>query len=419
MAENEISNQKIQAFASVTGVAEERAKFYLEASNGDLEVAIGSYFENSEVASNNESGSTRLNQHSHEDDDDDDNDEADRAEFAKYMSSFKESNASKAPKESSLKNSDTSRSRIHTLASMREDRDDGESHGHDEDDDSEEDKGQAYYAGGSETSGQQIIGPAKKSRNPENVIKDLFRKAKESGAQEVDGNIQHGATSSSTAYGTGYRLGTGKEPTEIIKGPDRPKPPRVNILKLWKNGFSVDDGDLRSYDDPQNKEFLDSIKRGIPPRELLQEAEGAEVHLDMQDHRDSDFEPPKNKQQKYKLYNDGYKLGSTSTAPITTNTTLSEKVTNEQAAIAQLGLDESRPVTQIQIRLSDGSRVVVKANQTHTITDLRRFINTSRPEYNQRSYALMTSFPNRELTNNEQTLQEAGLLNAVIMQKLA
>ena len=45
------------------------------------------------------------------------------------------------------------------------------------DDEDDEEKGQAFYAGGSETSGQQILGPPK--RNPEKIITDLFAKAKE------------------------------------------------------------------------------------------------------------------------------------------------------------------------------------------------------------------------------------------------
>ena len=34
------------------------------------------------------------------------------------------------------------------------------------------------------------------------------------------------------------------------------------MLKLWKNGFSVDDGPLRDFKDEQNREFLDSISKG-------------------------------------------------------------------------------------------------------------------------------------------------------------
>ena len=34
------------------------------------------------------------------------------------------------------------------------------------------------------------------------------------------------------------------------------------VLKLWKDGFSVDDGPLRDFQDPANQQFLDSIKSG-------------------------------------------------------------------------------------------------------------------------------------------------------------
>ncbi len=47
----------------------------------------------------------------------------------------------------------------------------------DDGEEGEEERGQAFYAGGSSTSGQQILGPKKK--NPESIIKDLFEKAKE------------------------------------------------------------------------------------------------------------------------------------------------------------------------------------------------------------------------------------------------
>lgn len=34
------------------------------------------------------------------------------------------------------------------------------------------------------------------------------------------------------------------------------------LLKLWSNGFSLDDGELRPYNDPVNAQFLESVKRG-------------------------------------------------------------------------------------------------------------------------------------------------------------
>lgn len=121
---------------------------------------------------------------------------------------------------------------------------------------------------------------------------------------------------------------------------------------MWKNGFNVDDGQLRSYDDPKNKEFLDSIQRGELPQELVRLAEGGEVHLDMQDHRDEEFVPPKNK---YVLYNEGYKLGGT-TPSVVSNSSPNDQENNEKQAKQELALDESQPTTQIQVRLSNGSR---------------------------------------------------------------
>ncbi len=150
---------------------------------------------------------------------------------------------------------------------------------------------------------------------------------------------------------------------------------KTSILKLWKNGFNIDDGELRSYEDPKNKNFLASIQRGELPRELVNQAQGGEVHLDMQDHREEEFVPPK---QPYKLYNtEGYKLGDTASAvqPVVSNASADDKAKNEETAKRALALDASKPTTQVQIRMSDGSRLVVKLNLTHTLNDLRAYIN--------------------------------------------
>jgi hypothetical protein len=33
-------------------------------------------------------------------------------------------------------------------------------------------------------------------------------------------------------------------------------------LKLWKEGFSINNGAVREYADPANREFLESVRRG-------------------------------------------------------------------------------------------------------------------------------------------------------------
>lgn len=64
-------------------------------------------------------------------------------------------------------------------------------------------------------------------------------------------------------------------------------------LKLWKDGFTLNDSELRLYTDPENREFLDTIKRGEIPAEIRQEIQSTEAWLDMEDHRHETYVPPK------------------------------------------------------------------------------------------------------------------------------
>lgn len=61
---------------------------------------------------------------------------------------------------------------------------------------------------------------------------------------------------------------------------------------------------------------------------------------------------------------------------MTMPTDLADQTANELQARQQLNLDESRPVTTLQIRLADGSSVKAQFNLTHTINDLRQYIVT-------------------------------------------
>ncbi len=70
--------------------------------------------------------------------------------------------------------------------------------------------GQAFYAGGSERSGQQIIGPPK-SRGDDNNVKKVFDAARKQGAREADDDDQSNSSVRSKNEkpfaGVGYSLG--------------------------------------------------------------------------------------------------------------------------------------------------------------------------------------------------------------------
>lgn len=71
----------------------------------------------------------------------------------------------------------------------------------------------------------------------------------------------------------------------------------------------------------------------------------------------------------------------------------------------------------LQIRLSDGSRLTGRFNHSHTVNSVREYITGARPNLAAQEFMLLGSFPPKELTDNEATLKDAGLLNATILHR--
>ncbi|KAM4608096.1 NSFL1 cofactor p47 [Discoglossus pictus] len=363
--------EAVREFVSVTGAEEERARFFLESAGGDLQLALASFYEDG-----GDDDIVTLPQ---------------------------------PPQGSISRGSGPSDHRVTSFRDLV----------HAQEDEEEEEEGQRFYAGGSERSGQQIVGPPKK-KSPNELVEDLFKGAKEHGAVAVERTAKSpGEGSSSSPFtGGGYRLGAApEEESAYVAGARRQHSSQdVHVvLKLWKNGFSLDENELRSYQDPANAQFLEAIRRGEIPTDLRRLAQGGQVNLDMEDHRDEDFVKPKTS---FKAFaGEGQKLGST--APqVQSAGSQSQQALNEAKACSSVSLNSSEPVTNIQIRLADGGRLVQRFNHNHRIRDIRLFIVDARPAMAATSFVLMTTFPNKELTDENQTLKEANLLNAVIVQRL-
>ncbi|NWR23587.1 NSF1C protein, partial [Agelaius phoeniceus] len=363
--------EALREFVAVTGAEEERARFFLESAGWDLQIALASFYEDG-----GDEDILTLPQ----------------------------------PTPSSI--SRGTGASDHRVTSFRD-----LVHAQEEDD--EEEEGQRFYAGGSERSGQQIVGPPRK-KSPNELVEDLFKGAKEHGAVAVDRTAKSGGETSKPKpfAGGGYRLGaTPEEESAYVAGERRPSSSQdVHVvLKLWKSGFSLDSGELRSYQDPSNAQFLDDIRRGEVPAELRRLARGGQVNLDMEDHRDEEYVKPKSVFRAFT--GEGQKLGSTAPQVMGTSSP-AQQAENEAKASSAIVIDESEPITNIQIRLADGGRLVQKFNHSHRIRDIRLFIVDARPAMAATSFVLMTTFPNKELTDENQTLKEANLLNAVIVQRL-
>jgi len=120
------------------------------------------------------------------------------------------------------------------------------------------------------------------------------------------------------------------------------------VLKMWRDGFSIDGGELRLYSDPASREFMASVMRGAIPAELVKEAKGGEVHVDMEDHREEEFVREKVKAKPFQ--GSGNVLGSIApaVAPPAADASLDPKQA-EAAAQAAAKVDSSKPVANIQV----------------------------------------------------------------------
>ncbi|PVD33771.1 hypothetical protein C0Q70_05031 [Pomacea canaliculata] len=362
------SDDLLQQFSTITGVDAGRSRFHLESASWNLQVALANFYEEPENEMDEGSAADPVQIDDVEDD------------MAQVMSSHVSDNT-----KSGKPSGKSTNSRFATLSSL-----------HGDENSSSEEEGQAFYAGGSERSGQQVLGPSKRKDKSNVLVSDIFKSAKEHGAEELDKSAELPRPGRSAFIGTGYRLGETDAASETVAGPSvKQRPASVDmVLKMWQNGFSVDDGPLRGYDDEANREFLDSIRRGEVPSELVHLARGGEVNLNMEDHRQEEYVKPKTAIKAFS--GQGHMLGSPVPAVVISNPSSGDG--GGALSVSQVSVDGSKPLTTLQIRLADGQ--------------------SAHPQYASMPFVLMTTFPNRELTDESKSLEEAKLANAVIVQRM-
>lgn len=84
-----------------------------------------------------------------------------------------------------------------------------------------------------------------------------------------------------------------------------------------------------------------------------------------------------------------------------------------------VSIDESQPILTLQIRLGDGTRLQSRFNTTHTVGEVYDFVNASNTQSRTRGYALMTTFPSKELSDKSLVLGDMAEFKrgGVVVQK--
>ncbi|KAI7964356.1 hypothetical protein MJO29_004783 [Puccinia striiformis f. sp. tritici] len=476
MDQDQVSDLVTQ-FVSITGSSTDQARFFVDSAGGNLETALSTYFETAGTTNSGApaapdtapvpiapTGPTTLS-----------GEAADEmpAEWKRPSAGSKKSTGRKPPRSGGItsfgdlsgSSAPSSSSRVRGISTMKDiNSAAGMSGGGDmsEDDDDDEEGPTDLYAGGGR-SGLNVQDPNQQSSGKAGgIVADILKKAKE--LAKMAGSAPPSSTANATTsrsapffQGSAQTLGSDQVPSRPVVPEPASRPARQKVfrtalpvpgnfgsdleddddedenheeeeevekhLTFWKDGFSIEDGPLMSYDDPNNKEILDAINHGRAPLDLLGVRLNQRVTMRVQKRLTENYIPPPKPPSK-PFGGTGNRLGSplpasmvrspVEPAPQTVNNP-STQTTIQPSMLFEV--DNTLPTTGVQIRLSDGSRVVTRFNHTHTIGDIRRHIEFSNPALATRPYALQTTFPSRDLTDDNQTIKEAGLLSAVVVQR--
>lgn len=184
----------------------------------------------------------------------------------------------------------------------------------------------------------------------------------------------------------------------------------TRTLHLWRDGFSIEDGPLRRYDDPEHAMDLQMIRTGRAPLHLMEVEHGQRCDVRLQQHEEDWHQLPRI----YKPFGgQGRRLGSpvpgdgnpaSGSVQMTTAPAASSAPAAAPAPVADV--DSSQPSVAIRFQMPDGSRLPARFNLTHTIGDLYQFARSASAETRNRAFIVQSTFPSKDYTDHSQKLEE-------------
>ncbi|CAH2053095.1 unnamed protein product [Thlaspi arvense] len=175
------------------------------------------------------------------------------------------------------------------------------------------------------------------------------------------------------------------------------------IVTIWRNGFTVDDGPLTTLDDPDDAHFLEIIESLESPRDLNPQDTNLRVRVKLIRRQEEDFNDSP-------FQGVARTLAGPDPAP-------TEPQASSPPPSMDLVVDPAAPITSIQLRLADGTRIVSRFNTHLTVRDVRGLIDESRPGGSRDYQLLIMGSPPKPVLDFDQTIEKAGISNSVLIQK--
>ncbi|KAL0943333.1 SEP domain-containing protein [Colletotrichum truncatum] len=399
-------NNILRDFTSLTGLPEARCTEYLEAANWDIGLAAQAYYADHDSEGEIEPVAQAPAQPA-----------AAPAEEYTGPRTLDGRPAPQAAQASTSRKAPPKKKGLATLSSLG-----GGGHAHDDDDDEDDDdyddRGRGDLFAGGEKSGLAVQDPSQEGGGTKKIINDILAKAK-ANASRPETASPAGPSRSNIFRGTGQTLGgegvesrSIPDPNTFQEGsggpPGQTGEPQERTLHLWQDGFSIDDGELHRFDDPENAMDLNMIRAGRAPLHLMNVRYDQPVDVKLHQHQENYRPLPK----KYKPFGgEGRRLGSpvpgegsSSASTTAASTTTASAPTGSSAT--QHTVDESQPTLTLRIQLPNGTRLPARFNTTNTVDDVYEFVQRASPDTRTRSWVLATTFPNKDHTDRSLVLGE-------------
>ncbi|KXH32670.1 SEP domain-containing protein [Colletotrichum simmondsii] len=397
-------NNILRDFKSLTGMPEARCTEYLESANWDIGLAAQAYY------ADHDSGEEEIEPVAQA--------QASAPAPAEYTGP-RTLDGRPAPESagraSTVKKAAPKKKGLATLSSI------GGGHAHDDDDDEDDedddDRGRGDLFAGGEKSGLAVQDPSQQEGGgAKKIISDILAKAK-ANASRPETASPAGSSRSGAFRGSGTTLGGEGSESRSIPNPDAQEgaggsagatgEPQERTLHLWQDGFSIDDGELHRFDDPENAMDLNMIRAGRAPLHLMNVRYDQPVDVKLHQHQENYHPLPKT----YKPFGgEGRRLGSPVPGEGSSSSTAAVPAASASASASSTGpqqaVDESQPTLTLRIQLPNGTRLPARFNTTNTINDVYEFVQRASADTRTRSWVLATTFPNKDHTDRSLVLGE-------------
>lgn len=175
-------------------------------------------------------------------------------------------------------------------------------------------------------------------------------------------------------------------------------------LKVYKNGFIINNEAFRPIADSHNKKFLSEIEKGYIPQEYRDKGY-KDLSVALENHKSEEYHDTPLKTNYIAFHGEGTSLYDINIHNYHINETLSHK----------LNVDASLPICKINIRLFNGAIIDEEFNLCSKVCDVYRYVKA---KSGCDKFQLMEGFPPKELADMEKTIEEVGIGGSVLTQKL-